>query len=146
MPQLDPLGVPGAPVDTLNAAMSRAQTLSWAGGRLLLVTDWQGRRPQARYGAVLMPAAGRGEPLVLAAAFGPRFGPAGSQALQELVRWAQRQELALRETVLSPGDFTRVLEEPDTEELRHLVAASNPTDPAIYTTSHSLAGKAAGDD
>ncbi|MFC4638627.1 DUF3197 domain-containing protein [Deinococcus hohokamensis] len=145
MPQLDPLGVPGAPVETLNAALPRLQALSSAGGRLLLVTDWQGRRPQARYGAVLLPAAGQ-DPLVLAAAFGPRFGPAGSQALEQLVRWAQGHGLTLRETVLNPSDFTRVLEEPDTEELRHLVAASNPTDPAIYTTSHTLTGRAAGDD
>lgn len=145
MPNLDPLGVPGAPVDTLNAALARVQTLSWQGGRLLLVTDWQGRRAQARYGAVLLPAAGQA-PLVLAAAFGPRFGPAGSQALEGLVRWAQAQGLAVRETVLSPGDFTRVLEEPDTEELRQLNVASNPTDPAIYTSATPLTGRAAGDD
>lgn len=131
MSTLDPLGVPGAPLETLNAALSGAQTLDLTGGRLLLVTDWQGHRPLARYGAVLLPASG--EPLVLTAAFGPRFGPTGAQALAELVTWAQEQGLVLRETVLSPSAFMQVLEEPDDEEIRHLVAASNPTDPGIYT-------------
>ncbi|WP_189007831.1 DUF3197 domain-containing protein [Deinococcus malanensis] len=131
MPNLDPLGVPGAPLETLNAALSGAQTLDLSGGWLLLVTDWQGHRPMARYGAVVLPAAG--EPLVLTAAFGPRFGPAGAEALAQLVTWAQEQGLTLRETVLSPSAFMQVLEEPDHEEIRHLVAASNPTDPGIYT-------------
>ncbi|GAA5513239.1 hypothetical protein Dcar01_01965 [Deinococcus carri] len=130
----DPLGVPGAPLETLHAVLPYLEGASGAQGRLILVTDRQGDRDRARYAALL--TAG-GEALVTAAAFGPAFGRAGAQALAELTRRAQAQGWPVRETVLSASDFVRVLAEPDADEVARLVAASNPSDPAIYTTRPS---------
>ena len=39
----------------------------------------------------------------------------------------------MRETVLNPSDFVRVVAEPDADEIARLIAASNPSDPRIYT-------------
>ncbi|MFC3833918.1 MULTISPECIES: DUF3197 domain-containing protein [Deinococcus] len=130
----DPLGVPGAPQETLNAIMARVQGSELTGGKLILVTDRQGERTRAGYAALLVTGQGAGaSAVVTATAFGPRFGAAGAQALSELVRWAQGQELPVRETVLSASDFTRILAEPDAVEVGQLVASSNPSDPGIYT-------------
>lgn len=100
----------------------------------MLVTDSQGHRDHAAYGAVLVSGAGPDAPrVVTVAAFGPRFGRAGTQALADLVNWAQEQDWPVRETVLSPAAFTRVMDEPDDVEVGRLLAASNPSDPKIYT-------------
>jgi hypothetical protein len=127
----DPLGVPGAPHETLNAVMAHLEQhhAGAAVGRLILVTDRQGDRDHAGYAAVL--TAG---PVVTVAAqaFGPRFGPAGMEALEQLVRWAQAHGWPVRETVMNVSDFTRVIDEPQTAEIRRLLAASNPSDPGIY--------------
>ncbi|GHF55034.1 hypothetical protein HNQ07_003431 [Deinococcus metalli] len=137
----DPLGVPGAPQETLNAVMARVEGSELTGGRLILVTDRQGERPRAGYAALLVTGQGAGaSAVVTAAAFGPRFGAAGAQALSALVRWAEGQNLPVRETVLSASDFTRVLAEPDADEVAHLVASSNPSDPGIYTVRPVPAG------
>lgn len=50
------------------------------------------------------------------------------------MRWAESQQFNIKETVLSVGDFQRVLAEHDEDEVKALFAASNFTDPAIYTT------------
>ncbi len=127
----NPLGVPGAPHETLNAVMAHLEQrgLGATAGRLILVTDRQGDRDHAGYAAVLVvgPAV-----TVASQAFGPRFGPAGMEALEQLVRWAQAHEWPVRETVMNVSDFTRVIDEPETAEIRRLIAASNPSDPGIY--------------
>ncbi|CAM3807048.1 DUF3197 domain-containing protein [Deinococcus frigens] len=127
----DPLGVPGAPQETLSAVMAHLEQHSAEGaaGQLIVVTDRQGDRDRAGYAAVLIAG-----PVVTVAAqaFGPRFGHSGMEALEQLVRWAQDHGWPVRETVLNVSDFTRVIDEPDTREIRKLVAASNPSDPGIY--------------
>lgn len=128
----DPLGVPGAPSDTLAAVVGHFPGGIPQGGHLILVTGRQGERAVAGYAAVIVPV-GEAEATVSAPAFGPRYGVGGVRALTELVRWAGAQGLGVRETVLNPSDFGRVLAEPDEAEVRRLIAASNPSDPAIYT-------------
>jgi hypothetical protein len=132
---MDPLGLPGAPQDTLRALLTRLEGAEWAGagragGALILITDRQGERLSARYAALLT---GREEALLTAPAFGPAYGEAGTRALVELTHWAQARNLPVRETVLNASDFVRVLAEPDGTEVARLIAASNPSDPGIYT-------------
>ncbi|MEW6421849.1 MAG: DUF3197 domain-containing protein [Deinococcota bacterium] len=127
----EPFGVPGAPLETLQAVLSHLADAGAANGRLILITDRQDERLQARYGALLTFG---GKALVTAPAFGPAYGPEGLQALAELTRWAQERGWPVRETVLSASDFVRVLAEPEEAEVARLIAASNPSDPAIYTT------------
>ncbi|WP_019588741.1 DUF3197 domain-containing protein [Deinococcus apachensis] len=127
----DPYGVPGAPLETLHAILSRLEGMNRAGGRLILISDRQGDRPATRYAALLTLG---DEALITAPAFGPEYGVAGAQALADLTRWAQGRGWPVRETILPPPDFVRVLAEPDEDEVARLIAASNPSDPAIYTT------------
>ncbi|MBB5234918.1 DUF3197 domain-containing protein [Deinococcus budaensis] len=128
---LDPLGLPGAPLETQRDLLAHLGAEARAGGgTLTLITDGQGVRTAARYAALVT----RGdEALLTAAAFGPAYGEAGRQALADLARLAQARGWPLRETVLNPSDFVRVLAEPDAAEIARLIAASNPSDPAIYT-------------
>ncbi len=135
----DMLGIPGAPEATLKAVLTRFQQSELKGARLILLTDRQGERSVARYAALVeLP----GEPLALSApAFGPHYGPAGTAALLELVKWAQAAGLPLRETVLGGPQFHRLADEPDATEIEHLIAASSPSDAGIYTTlKNVLAG------
>lgn len=137
MLNVDPIGLPGASLETLNEVRSRFQGVDLQGGHLLMVTDTQGHREGARYGAVVVPPAsaqglGVDRAVVISPSFGPRFGAAGQEALAGLADWAAGAGLVLRETVLPAGDFVRVLEEPDTREVNRLVAASNPVDAGIY--------------
>lgn len=130
----DPLGVPGAPLETLHEVQARFAGSELQGGRLVLVTDSQGHRDTAAYGALLVAGAGADAPRVVTeVAFGPRFGLAGAQALAQLVQWAVGLDWPVRETVLSSADFNRVMSEPDAEGVKALLAASNPSDAAIYT-------------
>ena len=137
MLNVDPIGLPGASLETLNEVRLRFEGVELRGGHLLMVTDTQGHRGAARYGAVLVPPAnaqslGVSRAVVISPSFGPRFGAAGQEALAGLADWAAGAGLVLRETVLPAGDFVRVLEEPDTREVNRLVAASNPVDAGIY--------------
>ena len=135
----DPFGVPGAPLSTLRAVLSFLEGQPGAAegsaaephGRIILITDRQEERTNRRYAALLTLG---DEALITAPAFGPAFGEAGTLALKQLVDWTQDRGWAVRETVLNASDFSRVLAEPDEGEVRHLIAASNPSDPAIYTT------------
>lgn len=134
MPTADPLGVPGAPQETLRAVLAHFESghggsVDLPGGRLILVSDRQGEREHARYAALV--TAGR-EVVVTVPAFGPRYGAAGTEALAVLTRWAGERGLPVRETVLNPSDFVRVLAEPGDDEVARLIAASNPSDPGIY--------------
>ena len=126
----DPLGVPGAPLETLQAVLAHFGEADLTGGRLILVTDRQGDRAGGRYAALV--TRGR-EATVTAPAFGPHYGAAGEQALGDLTRWAGERGLPVRETVLGPSDFVRVLAEPGADEVARLIAASTPSDPGIYT-------------
>ncbi len=131
----EPLGVPGAPLETLNALTSSVTPEQLPGARLILLTDRQGERFSARYATLLL--TGRGVQAVAhlsAPAFGPHFGEAGTQALAELAHWASSHGLPMRETVLDAPALSRLLADPDAAELADLVAASNPTDAGIYTT------------
>ncbi|MEF2276750.1 DUF3197 domain-containing protein [Deinococcus sp. YIM 134068] len=125
----DPLGVPGAPQETLQAVLAYFGEADLTGGRLILVTDRQGDREGARYAALVM--LGR-EATVTVPAFGPHYGAAGERALGDLTRWAGERSLPVRETVLNPSDFVRVLAEPGAGEVARLIAASSPSDPGIY--------------
>lgn len=126
----DPLGVPGAPAETLEALLGRFAGSDLSGARLLFITDRQGERALARYAALV--TVGR-EAVLTAAAFGPQFGEEGRAALRALARWAQERGLGnVKETVLSPSDFTRVIGEPGADEVARLLAAANPSDLNIY--------------
>ncbi|GGL89464.1 hypothetical protein GCM10010840_29460 [Deinococcus aerolatus] len=130
----DPLGLPGAPQETLNAVLAHLEQHPSGGaggpaGQLILVTDRQGERDRAGYAAVLIVGS---VATVVATAFGPRFGRPGMEALVQLVHWAQEREWMVRETVLNSSDFTRVIDEPDAAEVGRLVAASSPSDTGIY--------------
>lgn len=127
----DPFGVPGAPLETLHAILSQLEGVNRGGGRLILISDRQGDRPATRYAALFILG---DEALITAPAFGPEYGAVGAQALADLTRWAQERGWPVRETILPPPDFVRVLAEPDEGEVARLIAASNPSDPAIYTT------------
>lgn len=127
---IDPLGVPAAPQETLQVLMPLLEQAELSSARLTLVTDRQGDRENCGYAAVLKIQT---DILVTAHAFGPRFGQEGAEALATLVNWATEHNVAVFETVLNPSDFTRVIAEPDQDELAALTAASNPTDPNIYT-------------
>lgn len=126
----DPLGVPGAPQETLRALTTRFEGSDLSGARLTLITDRQGHREAARYAALVQV----GPEMVLSVpAFGPHYGPAGQVALQQLARWGQDQGIEnLKETVLNGSDFNRVLAEPSEAEVARLVAAASPSDYGIY--------------
>lgn len=130
MQTADPLGMPGAPLETLQAVLTHLEGTDLTGGRLILVRDRQGDRRDARYGA-LVTAGGRA--VVTAPAFGPHYGRAGAEALAELTRWASARGMPVRETAVNPADLVRVLAEPEPAEVARLIAASNPSDPALYT-------------
>lgn len=126
----DPLGVPGAPAETLEALLERFAGSDLSGARLLFISDRHDQRERARYAALVTV----GQEAVLSApAFGPQFGEAGHEALRALARWAQEHGLEnVKETVLNPPDFNRVLAEPDATEVARLLAAANPSDLNIY--------------
>ncbi|WP_102128218.1 DUF3197 domain-containing protein [Deinococcus planocerae] len=126
----DPLGVPGAPLETLQAVLTHLEGANLTGGRLILVRDRQGDRGDARYGAVVTLG---NHAVVTVPAFGPHYGRAGAQALAELTRWAGERGMPVREAAVNPADLTRILGEPDPGEVLRVIAASNPSDPAIYT-------------
>lgn len=126
----EPLGVAGAPNETLRALQAFFAETDLSRATLIFVTDSQGQRADARYALLVR----LGEDTVVTVdAFGGRYGESGRLALQELARWAQRRGVTnVRETVVSTYDFGRVLREPDEEEVGQLLAASNPSDLDIY--------------
>ena len=135
LPLIDALGVAGASDVTWRALSQRLEGSELSGARLILLTDRQGERWRARYAALVLVA---GEHVITAPAFGPHYGPAGEAALHALVRWAESAGVPLRETVLSASDFGRVLEEPSSEDIAQLVAASSPVDAGIYLTARNV--------
>lgn len=128
----EPLGVPGAPFETLHAITSSVDPKQ---ARLIFLTDRQGERQHARYAAMIISGQGPAAAVSMSAlAFGPHFGEAGTQALADLAHWANSHDLPIRETVLNAPEFNRVVAEPDAHEVAALIAASNPSDAGIYTT------------
>ena len=131
----DPLGVVGSPTETLDELRAAVGDRSLSGGTLVLVTDRQGDRLRAAYGALRW--SGEGMWLTVAS-FGPHFGPDGARALSDLVRWAGEGGItSIKETVVPTPQLNRVLREPDEAELRALVAAANPSDAGIYVIQAS---------
>lgn len=128
----DPLGVPGAPFETLHAITGSVDP---AQARLILLTDRQGERISARYAAMIVSGHGPQAAVSMSAlAFGPHFGESGALALADLAHWASSHDLPIRETVLNAPEFNRVVAEPNAHEIAALIAASNPSDAGIYTT------------
>lgn len=126
----EPLGVPGAPYDTLHAVQQAFAGTDVTGGQMIMITNQHGRRGHAQYAAMIRVPGHETE--LTAPAFGPRFGEAGLLALRDLALWADKHGLVIKETVLSPGDFTRLVGEPDEAEVMRLLASANPADKNIY--------------
>ena len=126
----DPLGVLGAPAETLRALTDHFEGQDLSDAVLVFVTDTQGKRANARYAAVLHTPA---ETAVTVDAFGPRFGEEGEGALRSLASWARSAGVVnVKETIISGYDFGRWLREPDQMELNKLMAAANPSSLDIY--------------
>jgi|GEM_PF-143395 len=129
----EPVGVPGAPKETLEALESVLERLPHK-ARILLITDIQGHRSNARYAALFLFG---GEGVLSREAFGPRYGPEGILALDTLVRTLlERGFEDFKECVVMPSDFGRLMQEPEGLELERLLSSANPTDPNIYLTQH----------
>ncbi|GGS34592.1 DUF3197 domain-containing protein [Deinococcus knuensis] len=134
------LGVPGAPLETLDAVLEyvgRPEVRGTLGGsRLALVTDRTGERVGAGYGALLLAgslvgAGGTGRVVPVAWSFGPAFGAAGGAALSGLLGWAVGAGVLLREAVVGAGE-ARALGDPDGALVARVVAASSPVEPGLY--------------
>ncbi len=127
---LEAWGLAGAPTETFAAIKDLLKKQNLESASVVLITDWQDRRSSARY-AVLVRIA---EKIFLSqAAFGPRFGDAGTEALQNLITLLQSCGATnFKESVLAPHEFARMLEYPNELVLEKLAANANPTDPSIY--------------
>ncbi|HEX2864313.1 MAG TPA: DUF3197 domain-containing protein [Deinococcales bacterium] len=128
---LEPVGFQGQPGPTLDAVRAAAKALDLHQAEVIVVTDWQGQRPTARY-AVLIHA--RGRSVLSEDAFGPRYGREGGQALRDLILGLQeRGVLNFKERVLAPHEFTRIMDTAPAGLVQSLNAGGNPVDPKIYT-------------
>lgn len=127
---LDPVGLQGAPKETLEALKIAVKGINLSNTIVTLVADWQDRRDSARY-AVMLRASGR--TVISEDAFGGRYGSLGRTTLAQLVNWLlEAGATDFKESVLPPHEFTRLLEYPDQAGIMKLVANANPTDPEIY--------------
>ncbi len=118
----------GAPRESLEELQQQLKPTPAA--KAVFITDWQGKREQARY-AFLLEQGGQAQ--LAPPTFGPRYGEAGAQALRELVSWLEQQGVTnFKETVISPYDFQRLVWAAGPAQIQALLAAANPTDPAIY--------------
>lgn len=141
---IESVGVAGAPFVTWEALQQcfdneAEQVTGWLfqdlsthqdlKGQLILVTDRQGDREHARYGVVIQEA---NQIVVSCVSFGPRFGAEGTHALQLLVHWATERGLVIRETVIPSSDLSKLMDEPDQDEITQIIVSSNPADAAIY--------------
>jgi len=127
---LDPVGLRGAPRETLTAMKLELRGVKLGEAVVTLIADWQDRRDSGRY-AVLVRVGG--SQIVSEDAFGGRYGPSGTQALAELVtHLIEHGATNFKESVLAPHEFTRLLEYPDAHNLQRISANANPCDPEIY--------------
>lgn len=123
-------GLEGAPDETLGAVTSALKPFDLSAATVVLVTDWQDRRPDQRYSVLVQEGA---RTLVSADAFGPRFGAPGTRALTALVRFLlDRGAVNFKESVIAPHEFGRLMDEPSGDDRRRLLAIANPVDPLIY--------------
>jgi len=126
----EPLGVVGAPLETLAAIKAHFEQADLSGATLILVTDSQGQRNRQRYAVLIQLPHVK---VVTVEAFGPYFGPEGAQALRDLAAWAHDHGIErVKETVVNTYDFNRVMREPEAHEIERLIAAANPSDLNIY--------------
>ena len=127
---LDPVGVQGAPTETLETVLQAIKNLHLERATITLLTDWQDRRANARYAVLVR----EGIHTVLSVeAFGPRYGESGQKALESLMHsFLDRKATNFKESVVAPHEFNRILENPDEQALLKIKATANPTDPSIY--------------
>ena len=79
---LDPVGLRGAPNETLNAMKLALRGVKLNDATVTLIADWQDRRDSGRYAVLVRDADGA---VVSEDAFGGRYGASGTQALAEIV-------------------------------------------------------------
>ena len=127
---LDPIGLRGAPFESLNAMKLALRGVKLIGATVTLIADWQDRRDSARYAVLVRD---NDSHVVSEDAFGGRYGADGVKALAELVTFLCEQGATnFKESVLAPHEFTRLLEYPDAHNLQRISANANPSDPEIY--------------
>lgn len=128
---LDPVGLRGAPLESLNAVKLALRGVTLIDATVTLIADWQGRRDSARYAVLVRDGSGRH--IVSEDAFGGRYGADGVKALADLVTLLCDQGASnFKESILAPPEFTRLLEYPDAHNLQRIAANANPSDPEIY--------------
>lgn len=126
----DPVGLQGQPAETLEAVRRELKPFDLERTVVVLVTDWQDSRGNARYALL----ARDGERVLLSeSAFGPLYGESGTAALRTLVRGLLDDgAVNFKETIVAPHEFSRLLEDPTPEGLVGLLASANPSDPQLY--------------
>jgi len=130
-PNLDPIGLQGAPIETLNALHAALKGFDLKHAIVTIISDWQDRRSTARY-AVLVKS---GERVALSEdAFGPRYGETGTRAIKNLLEnLSLKGAINFKECILAPHEFTRLLEYPDAHAILKITASANPASPAIWS-------------
>ena len=129
-PLLEPIGLQGAPKETLEAIQQALKGFDIKHAVVTMISDWQDRRESARY-AVLVRS--HDHVALSEDAFGPRYGAAGTDALARLVSsLVERGAVNFKESVLAPHEFTRLLEYPDQHTLLQITANANPAGPDLY--------------
>jgi len=120
----------GLPRETFESLKPRLKKLHLPSLKVILITDDQGRREQARFRVFLI---GGKHLLLTEEAFGPAYGEVGSRVLGELVALLKKGGTHdFKEAVLPPGLYS-ALDELDPQELRErLLANANPADPGLY--------------
>ncbi len=127
---LDPVGLRGAPLESLNAMKLALRGVKLSDATVILIADWQDRRDSGRYAVLVRDG---GSHVVSEDAFGGRYGASGIKALADLVTFLCEQGATnFKESVLPPHEFTRLLEYPDAHNLGRIAANANPSDPEIY--------------
>jgi Protein of unknown function (DUF3197) len=128
---LDPIGLQGSPLETLNAMQTVLKGLDLKHATVTVISDWQDRRDSARY-AVLVKSGPR---VALSEdAFGPRYGAGGTKAMADLLEHlSAKGAINFKESVLAPHEFSRLLEYPDAHAILQLTANANPASPAIWS-------------
>ena len=128
---LDPIGLQGSPTETLEAMHAALRNFDLKHAIVTIISDWQDRRDTARY-AVLVRS---GDKTALSEdAFGPRYGAAGKQALEQLLEsLSSKGAINFKEAIIAPPEFSRLLEYPDAHAILKLISSANPASPAIWS-------------
>ncbi|GEM88893.1 hypothetical protein ODE01S_03270 [Oceanithermus desulfurans NBRC 100063] len=130
MVAMERIGFRGLPKDTLEQLKPRLKKLHFPSLKVILVTDRQGRREQARYRVFLV---GGKHALLTEDAFGPAYGEEGVRALAQLIEMLRKGgAFNFKEAVLPP-DVYAALDAMDEGAVRErLLANANPADPELY--------------